>query len=671
MNSLERRTNLKKWIFFLLFILLNTLNCFLCTTSFFNAELSPYPLTGMMMFNFLLGSIGMDLLWIASSILIFKLDRHRFQYLIVISSINTLLCFALCIFVYNFGMMFSFTNLKALNNPAGAMAYEFFFDALLSLLANGQYMTFIPLGVFVLYYFIFLNKKHDEVFDTNMFGGLKLKRIFGCTILVISSLSIISSQFLYSARIHNTWFEKNESPLYGIQNCGMWNYYVRDAIQCYFVSDSLSSKEKEETKEELSFYTKKERTSEIDHQVYGNSIYEGSFEGKNLLLIQMESMNNFTVGLTVHGKEITPNLNKMIENGLYWNHFYTTVGIGNTSDAEFSAMTGLRPTGSRMTVYEDVFHSYPTLAKDFKDKGYQTFSIHGNTGVFYNRFTVHKEVYGFDQHYDITHFPNYQNYIHTRIADEDLLNETVSLMSDSNNPTFAFAILVSCHIPYEEDSNVRKVLNAQGFSLKEDVKGDLLRGYLEHTYYVDYCLGQLLSSLEEKQLLDQTIIALYGDHGGTISHHNYHTDHSIFSYLPFHDEMNHMNWNDLDTFSFRQVTQEIPFLIYEGSEEKKIAPQQFGQVRSQVDIKRTMDSLFSLSSSYYFGVDALGNEPTFHYAPRTLDVMCDAGMISATSLEYHGLSNEVVDPKKLLQIKNLALKQKQLNDRLLKYDLFS
>ena len=42
-------------------------------------------------------------------------------------------------------MMFSFKNLKALNNPAGEMAYEFFFDALLSLLANAQYLTLIPL----------------------------------------------------------------------------------------------------------------------------------------------------------------------------------------------------------------------------------------------------------------------------------------------------------------------------------------------------------------------------------------------------------------------------------------------------------------------------------------------------------------------------------------------
>ena len=47
---MERKANIKKWIFFILFILLNGLNCFLCTTSFFNNNLSPFPLNGIMIF---------------------------------------------------------------------------------------------------------------------------------------------------------------------------------------------------------------------------------------------------------------------------------------------------------------------------------------------------------------------------------------------------------------------------------------------------------------------------------------------------------------------------------------------------------------------------------------------------------------------------------------------
>ena len=665
---MERKANIKKWIFFILFILLNGLNCFLCTTSFFNNNLSPFPLNGIMILNYIIGSFGTSLFFLGIGILIFHSDRHRSQYLLCVTLFNTILCFALCVFVYNFGMMFSFKNLKALNNPAGEMAYEFFFDALLSLLANAQYLTLIPFILLLIYYFIFLNKKHNEIMDASMFGGFKIKKIFGIVILVISLLFSSTSSILYSARITNTWFEKNDEPLYGIQNCGLWNYYVKDAIDCYLIPDKLSKKDKESTLNELAYYQEKERTNEIDGNIYGNSQYEGCFTNKNLILLQMESMNNFTIGLSVNGKEITPNINKMIEEGIYCNQFYTTVGIGNTSDAEFSAMTGLRPTGSTMTVYENVNHEYPTLAKDFKAKGYQTFSIHGNTGVFYNRTEVHTNTYGFDYHYDISLFTenynNYNNYIHTRIADEDLLTETVSLMTKSTKPTFAFAVLVSCHIPYEEDSNLRKVLDTEGFSLKNDVKGKLLRGYLEHTHYVDYCIGKLLDSLEENNLLENTVIALYGDHGGTISHHDFHRDASIFNYIDNINNFNDMNWRNLDKFAFRKITQEIPFVIYDCAKSKNIIPQTISKIRSQVDIKRTMDSLFNLDTDYYFGVDILSNEPTIHYSPRTLDVISDYGMISASSLKTYPINNKLQD------IKDLALKQKQLNDRLLKNDLF-
>ena len=41
--------------------------------------------------------------------------------------------------------------------------------------------------------------------------------------------------------------------------------------------------------------------------------YKGVAKGKNLILIQTESFNNFVIGATYNGQEITPNLNKLLK----------------------------------------------------------------------------------------------------------------------------------------------------------------------------------------------------------------------------------------------------------------------------------------------------------------------------------------------------------------------
>lgn len=45
--------------------------------------------------------------------------------------------------------------------------------------------------------------------------------------------------------------------------------------------------------------------------------YKGVAKGKNLILIQTESFNNFVIGATYNGQEITPNLNKLLKKVLF------------------------------------------------------------------------------------------------------------------------------------------------------------------------------------------------------------------------------------------------------------------------------------------------------------------------------------------------------------------
>ena len=70
--------------------------------------------------------------------------------------------------------------------------------------------------------------------------------------------------------------------------------------------------------------------------------------GKNIKIIQLESVNKYCVDLTLKdGSLLMPNLNKIINdsNAYYCSNFYTSSGQGKTADAELAINTGVNPQG--------------------------------------------------------------------------------------------------------------------------------------------------------------------------------------------------------------------------------------------------------------------------------------------------------------------------------------
>lgn len=66
----------------------------------------------------------------------------------------------------------------------------------------------------------------------------------------------------------------------------------------------------------------------------------------NLIVVQMESFQNFPINLTLNGQEVTPVLNKLAKEGFYFPHVFQQIGPGNTSDAEFMSNTSIYPTAA-------------------------------------------------------------------------------------------------------------------------------------------------------------------------------------------------------------------------------------------------------------------------------------------------------------------------------------
>lgn len=88
------------------------------------------------------------------------------------------------------------------------------------------------------------------------------------------------------------------------------------------------------------------------------------------------------MNLNFNGEEVTPNLNKIAKSGMFFSNFYAQVGVGNSSDSEFTLNTSLMPSNSGTVFINYYDREYITIPKLLKEKGYYTFSMHGNTGDF-------------------------------------------------------------------------------------------------------------------------------------------------------------------------------------------------------------------------------------------------------------------------------------------------
>jgi phosphoglycerol transferase MdoB-like AlkP superfamily enzyme len=235
--------------------------------------------------------------------------------------------------------------------------------------------------------------------------------------------------------------------------------------------------------------------------------YHGIGEGKNLIVIQLEAVQDFVIGAEYNGQEITPNMNRLVEgNTLYFNHYYTNTGKGNTADAEFSSMNSLYPVddGESYRLFQDnTFHGLPWL---MREQGYYAFAIHGFEGTFWNRESAYPNQ-GFQDFYSMEDLKQ-DELIGMGISDKSMFRQLVGILQQQTTPFFTFAITLSNHHPFDIDDQYRTM------TLKPEDEETKFGDYLQSVHYTDEAIGQLIADLKAAGLYENTVIALYGDHHG-------------------------------------------------------------------------------------------------------------------------------------------------------------
>ncbi|WP_411501488.1 LTA synthase family protein [Brevibacillus centrosporus] len=351
----------------------------------------------------------------------------------------------------------------------------------------------------------------------------------------------------------------SEGTAYNLSPIG---YHILDAIETAKEGETLAldASEKEKIKD---WYAQKETNlEEASREPFGQ------FRGYNLLLLQVESLEAFVWGQSVEGQAITPTLNEMKQHSYWFSRFYEQVGEGTTSDAEFTANTGVYPLRKSSVFVRFPMHRYPSLPKWFEESGYSSISMHPDKGAYWNWKTAHQSL-GYDTRIDSLDIGESER-IGMGISDQAFLQEVSQTLAKQPQPFVSFAVTLSSHAPFDLDEKYRSM------RLPAQLDQHRMGGYFQSIHYVDAQIGKLLASLRENNLLDRTVVVVYGDHEGI---HKYYDDEVATTPLAG-------NW-------WKENHKRVPFLIYHPSlSEKEISIH-----GGQVDILPTLAHLFGLPAS--------------------------------------------------------------------------
>jgi lipoteichoic acid synthase len=231
----------------------------------------------------------------------------------------------------------------------------------------------------------------------------------------------------------------------------------------------------------------------------------GTERGRNVIVVQLESVQAFAVGRRVSGVPVTPSLDRLAGESLTFTSALSQVGQGTTSDAELLAGCSLYPlqTGAVFTErYEVDFRCLPEL---LRDAGYRTVAMHANWPNFWNRDRMYPAM-GYDTFLSIDAFDR-APVVGLGLSDARFVEQAADRLAALPEPFYAALVTLSNHAPFA-DPNLPRTLPLG--ALRETAVG----AYLDSVRFTDAAVGALVDRLRATGVLDRSLLVVYGDHHG-------------------------------------------------------------------------------------------------------------------------------------------------------------
>ena len=441
-----------------------------------------------------------------------------------------------------------------------------------------------------------------------------------CMVTLLVGCLFLAYTFVTASGTDYSRLAKQWNRVYVVERFGLVLYQINDLVQTLTPRFSSLFGYDEAAQSFIEYFT----SEDID-EYDGENKYTGILEGYNIVFIHMEGMQTYLMDVEFNGVEATPNLNRLAEEGMFFSRFYPQVSIGTSSDTEFTLTTSLMPaaSGAVFTSYYD--REYITIPKLLKEKGYYTFSMHGNYASMWNRATVHP-LLGYDDMYFEESYtynkdsedPNNLEYINLGISDKTFFSQVVPIIEniEENNTNYMGTIItLSNHSPFvyldkygEYDMSTTYQECDEVTGLCEDVTTNYLYGtdvgnYIMSSHYADEALGEFFNYVNNSDAFDNTVFVLYGDHDAKLSRNEvnylYNYDYRTGE-LKSEDDPTYIPYDEYD----HELNKNTPLIIWtKNSELRRQLHGKIDYVMGMYDVMPTIGNMVGIENEFAMGHD--------------------------------------------------------------------
>ncbi|WP_226577492.1 LTA synthase family protein [Halobacillus litoralis] len=422
---------------------------------------------------------------------------------------------------------------------------------------------------------------------------------------------------------------------------GIYNYHIYDTVMTAKTSSHRVLADSNELSEVLNYVNSQQG------KMGAHGEYFGKAEGKNVVLVSLESTQNFVIDRNLHGQEITPFLNDLKDESFYFNNFYHNTGQGKTSDAEFlidNSMYGL-PRGAVFTTNaNNEFNATPEI---LKGHGYTPVSFHGNHASFWNRDVMYQSL-GYDHYfskreYNVTD----ENSVNYGLKDIPFFEQSMPKLKGLDKPYYAKFLTMTNHYPY--------ITNNENMEMIEpaDTGDGSVDRYFQTVRYEDESIKKFFQMMKEQGEYEDTIFVLYGDHYGISENHN--------------RAMSEILGKEIRPFEHTQL-QKVPLIIHIPGMEGK----QMDTVGGEIDLKPTILHLLGIEqeNDVQFGTDLFKKDRESVTIFRDGSVVTDEYVYAAEGDHcYDKSSGEEIDAKTCAPLKEKAETELNYSDKVVYGDL--
>lgn len=521
--------------------------------------------------------------------------KHQFKYFFTWSIIFVMVCVINSVYYTNYISFASFSLLKTSTQAIGVS------DAIIKNIMELKDFFFFYQLLAMIFVHKYLKKKkyYDRVSKIEIGKVRAINTLVVGIIFIGMFISTLSAKDI--SRLGKQW-DRN----YVVMQFGTYTYQLNDLISTLKAELNPLFGYDKSAKEFREFYDNKEDNSKINK-------YTNIFEGKNVIVIHAESIQNFVIDTSFNGLYVAPTLKKLSNEGLYFSNFYSEESIGTSSDTEFTYASSLLPATSG-TVFMNYFdRNYVTTQKLFKDKGYYVFSMHGNNCSFWNRQTTHKSL-GYDNFYCYKKDYKIDETIGLGLSDKSFFNQSVPIIKDikNNNKNFyGLMIMLTNHTPFTDIDDISDYeVNYKYQKYNEETKkyeeavapymeGTTLGSYFKSVHYADEAIKEFLEKLDEEGILDNTVVIIYGDHDNKLKKAEYNR---FYNYIPETDSLRKKDdpeYVNVNYYSY-EINRKVPLIIW--SKDKKLKTE-INKVMGMIDVQPTLGNMFGFKNKYALGND--------------------------------------------------------------------